>query len=58
MWIDNKLNYREPKCMNPEFAVFMGNMILMTPLSLLIQSIFNRVIKKSYEKIAILGVKN
>lgn len=44
-WIDGLLNPRTVKCFNPEFAIIMGNTIVMTPVCLLIQFIFNTLIK-------------
>ena len=44
-WIDGLLNPRTVKCFNPEFAIIMGNTIVMIPVCLLIQFIFNTLIK-------------
>lgn len=44
-WIDSFLNPRTVKCFNPEFAVIMGNTIVMIPICLLLQFILNKLIK-------------
>jgi len=44
-WIDGLLNPRTVKCFNPEFAVIMGNTIVMIPICLLLQFILNKLIK-------------
>lgn len=44
-WIDHILNPRIVKCLNPEFAVVAFNSIVMIPVSLLLQFIFNKLIK-------------
>ena len=44
-WIDHTINNRPVKCMNPEFVVFAGNLIVMVPFCLLLQFLFNKIIK-------------
>ncbi|MCF6132471.1 hypothetical protein [Flavobacterium wongokense] len=44
-WIDRTIHTRPVKCLNPEFAVFAGNLIIMVPVCLLLQFIFNKIIK-------------
>ena len=44
-WIDRTVNNRAVKCLNPEFAVFAGNVIIMIPICLFLQFIFNKLIK-------------
>lgn len=43
-WIDQLLSQREVKCLNPEFAVLMWNLVFMVPTSLVLQFIFNNVL--------------
>jgi glycopeptide antibiotics resistance protein len=50
-WIDRTRSNRPVKCLNPEFAVFAGNLIIMVPVGLLLQFLFNRVIKTDRKNI-------
>lgn len=43
--IDRIVNQRNIKCFNTEFAVIMGNTIIMIPFCLLLQFILNKLIK-------------
>ncbi len=41
-WIENYLNPPSgPRCGNPQFFFFVGHLIILLPISLLIQYIFN-----------------
>ena len=44
-WIDGLLNPRTVKCFNPEFAIIIGNTIVMVPICLLLQFILNKLVK-------------
>jgi hypothetical protein len=44
LWIDSIGKVKNPRCLLPEFSLVVGNLILMVPICLIIQFIFNRVI--------------
>lgn len=46
IWVDRILTDRPVKCLNPEFALFAGNLIIMVPLCLAFQFIFNNILSK------------
>lgn len=44
-WINRSIDDTSVKCLNPEFAAFFGNLIIMVPACLIIQFIFNKIFK-------------
>ena len=44
-WIDDLINppHPEPRCGNPQIGFFFGSMIILLPISLILQFVFNKI---------------